>query len=118
MSIAAPAPVKMSTSLFLPLLPLEGTLTRHLPEKLTHSNSRRQSLVDFERNLEYDIRSSTRHGEQVSESEVDAMKRELHQWEGMTLSEKERWLEFKENEGLPLRKRSVAGAYEGGVVLV
>ena len=54
----------------------------------------------------------------MSEHEVVAMKRELHVWEDMTVNEKERWVEFKENSGVPLRKRSVAGSYQGSVVLL
>ena len=105
----------MSSSLFLPLLPLEGPITRHLPEKITHADSRGQSLVEFEHNLQNAIETHSQNGQ---EKEAEAMKRELHNFEEMKLSEKERWVEFKENQGVPLRNRSVAGAYQGGVVLM
>lgn len=51
-------------------------------------------MQDFEHSLEYDIQSHTRHGEEVSDHEIEAMKRELYVWEAMTVSEKGRWVEF------------------------
>ena len=88
----------MSTPLFLPLLPLEGILSsRHLPVKITHAKSRRQLVQEFEHDVKHDIQSRTRHGEEGGEDEFVAMGRELHQWEGVTTREKERWVKFKEH---------------------
>ena len=51
-------------------------------------------------------------------AEVEAMKRELHVWEGMTVRDKGMWLEFQGKQGVRPRSRSVAGVYWTGVVLM
>ncbi len=110
-----------------PPVPKSGTghlhfprkLESHLPEKLTHLQERRASVQTYETELEKDIESHQHAGKPASDEEVEDLKKELHNFEGMTEHEKQKWVAFKQTGDFDgSRRRSVATGYEGGVVLM